>query len=131
VCSLFFRFEGAQPLHKVQSLIFRILMDIPVVGFMNSGPKIFLTKSSDILSISRVVPVFLCCLVAVVSLGPLCYYCITERPSFPGFVVPHCPGCISCDRVPCAVPLLHCGSSSCRLRQIPSTVHNFPGSEFS
>jgi hypothetical protein len=24
-----------------------------------------------------------------------------------GFLVPHCPGCISCDRVPCAVPFLY------------------------
>jgi hypothetical protein len=62
---------------------------------------------------------FVCCLVAAVSgLGPLCHCCIpghsnvSSRTSvLSGFLVPHCPGCISCDRVPCAVPLLYSGSS--------------------
>jgi hypothetical protein len=38
-----------------------------------------------------------------------------------GFLVPHCPSCISCDRVPCAVPLSHGGSS------LRSTANFFRG----
>jgi hypothetical protein len=38
--------------------------------------------------------------------------------------------CIPEARVPCVVPLLHSGPSPCRLRSIPSAVHNFPGSDF-
>jgi hypothetical protein len=103
----------------------------PPMPFMVSSP------SSDIAAVCRLGPLFACCLVAaVLGLGPLCHCCIPDPSSVCSrssvlcrFLVPHCAGRFSCDRVPCAVPRLYCGSFSCRLRPIASAVQNFRGSE--
>jgi hypothetical protein len=45
--------EGADPLHKVQFLIFCNPLDSLVARFMNSNPKAFLSNTSKVLSILR------------------------------------------------------------------------------
>jgi hypothetical protein len=112
---------------------------ITVLSFTLQCRLWLFSPSSDIAVFYHVDPLFACCLTAaVLGLGPLCHCCIpgpsnvSSRMSIlSGFLVPHRPGCISCDCVPCAVARLYCGSSSCRLWQITSVTHNFPGSEFS
>jgi hypothetical protein len=42
MCSFSFRFGGGRRLHKVQSLILFILLEIPSARFTNSSPKAFL-----------------------------------------------------------------------------------------
>jgi hypothetical protein len=75
---------------------------------------------------------------AILRLGPLIRFCILGPSSFSswtsvpsGFSVQYHLFLVSEARVPCVVPLLHSGSSPCRLRSIPSAVCNFPGSEIS
>jgi hypothetical protein len=49
----FFRFARGRPLRKVQFLIFRNPLDLPVACFRNTSPRAFLANFSDILSILR------------------------------------------------------------------------------
>jgi hypothetical protein len=96
--------EGADPLHNVQSRIFRSLMKIPTICFTISSPMSF--RSSDVF--------------ASLSLDPLCRYCIpvatdafSRTSVLPGFLVPHCPSLVLDDSVPYDTPLLRGGSSLC------------------
>jgi hypothetical protein len=101
---------------------------------MNSSLEAFLSNPSDVLFYLKMQlgSLFVSCIVAaVLGFGLLCHCCIpgpsnasSEMPVLSGFLVPYCPGRMSCDRVPCAVPFLYFGSSSCQLWPIPSTVQN-------
>jgi hypothetical protein len=140
-----FPLRGGRPLHKVKFLIFRNPQDIPVARFTNSSPKAFLSNSYDVLSIlrrsCRLVPGFFirllprsCCL-RPRSLMPLLHSGPFQR-LFPN-VRPF--------RVFCTTLSWSYLLRSCSLRpatsvlwvillpaaEIPSAVHNSPGSEFS
>jgi hypothetical protein len=134
-----FPFQRGQTPPQGVLLIFCNPLDIPVARFTNSSPKAFLSNSSEVLTILG----RSCCLVPGFFIRLLPHSCCL-RPRFlmpvlhsgpsrtsvhSGFLIPHCPSRMSCDRVP-APCLLYCGSSSCRLRPIPFAIHNFPGSEF-
>jgi hypothetical protein len=129
-CGPFLRFGRGRRFHKVQFHIFRNPLEVPTTRFAIFSLEI----SFDVFSILR----SNCRLVsAVSSLGPLgrCYIpdvsAVSSR-SFvvPGFLVPHWPGHISCDRVPRTVPLCTAGHPHSGGGQLlaPSTIFPSPSS---
>jgi hypothetical protein len=136
----FFNFGGARPLHNAQSLIFRSgggrpfrnfwflifrnPLDVSVARFTISSPIVSLYTSWLSSRFQNVA--------APRSLGfwfhwslPGASFVFFGASILSGFIVPNC-----LSRISCPVLILYCGSSSCRLRPIPPSIHNFLESEY-
>jgi hypothetical protein len=130
VRSLFSRSGGRRPLHTVQSLTFRNLWTFRFLASRTPNRKpscripLMSSRSRDAAAVFCKGPLF-----RFFILGPSSISSWTSVPL--GFSAQSRLLLVSEARVPCVVPLLHCGSSSFRRRPIYSGIPNFPRCEFS
>jgi hypothetical protein len=145
MCSFFFCFGGGRPLHKVQSLILCISLEIPNAHFKNSSLKAFLSSSSDVLSIlrrnSRLIPeLFIRSLPRSCCFRPRSLMPFLHSKPFQRLITDVRPfgvlsATLSWSYLLRSCPL-HCATFarciiSLHVRPIPSMIHDLPGSEFS
>jgi hypothetical protein len=115
VCSIFFRFGGGRLHHNVPSLVFRNPLEIPTARFTSSSPSfslkvllraVLLPRRNRYMELSFFRG---SCRIPPCSLMPLSHFGFARRllPNVRPF------------EIPCAIPLMHGGSSAGGSRLLP------------